>query len=1066
MENLCKFFFLSFFTNLSFILNIVTLIMICIFLKEPNVFSDGCSLDLIDNWDLAPISDIYLTNEKTSDSLKLGYLEEYSNEDIEVSSVEIYKWKDRYINVKRDKSSKPINYIEISNFMNPIRSFNYKTLRINNNYYLHYSTENYNEEILYDLKVSFREKYHSNQKKFSNICFSYFCVSNLGICLNNQTFEIIDSDDTNNFISYNDIEVTIKNREGYYHPEKYHLFKRNKIHKENADNNINKIKKLFIAYLILNPTLRIVKLLFSCFLTVGEGICSCLNFIYIIAGAINFSLVLCLLIFTTDNDDEDDYEGIYDNYLEGLKFPLDIILILFIFECYNFYGSFFFNSDSFSEKPNCSCGCDSSPFYSSEIKERLIREKNELKEKIKLNEEKVNKSNSEKKELNELLEQAIYEERMFNANNQKKILTIFSKRNLSIQLEEYKHFDDRMAELKNKLNQRKEELEQIKSNYNEKILPELNSLFNGKKLRLNCIYLDKNINAEEDFSSSYEYFKILKNSIEGVFFGIKSEEDFYYIDVQIPEDLKFILIFSTNNKQEANNFLMQYHSKFLEIFIFTIDPNEFNDLKNVYKNITSIESDYDSLSLKLLKLKENYVEKDNIYKPYDLNLYSDYLNNDLIKQCHQILLDNTLLRGNLNQLKKSEFNKGLSKEEYLKLVSFIDDLDDGTPKEKDENQQFNVDHNIVKDEEKKVVKISLKMKDREEREENDIKISAKLKDNDESRRNEDRQSKRNENNESRRNENEIRLYNNSKRSDSSHDINRIENIPNISQIVPINRRKIRIEDNPEESEVKELNIVPLPNIINLSKKKQNTGIISDKEIIKESLKTHYNSNQKLVKLYTLNDGKFYLKLNDWLRTFNIEIYTQIGPITGKIMNYLYFEMMSNKIENREEKLYRGLTIKKADIFLYKACEGDIFFYPAFTSTSKDKSESDKFKNKFSIDIKKLDEKCNCLIEINYNARDKDVLQEADIAKHSNYGYEQERLFPPYSFFKIKKVLFNSGYNKNGKKLDDKDTFNGTFERPFKIELELIRRNFYLDEAIAKNKNFNYIKKGNIWELKN
>ena len=1040
-------------------MNIVTLIILCFFLKEPNVFSDGCSLDLIENWDLSPISEIYLSNEKTSDTLKLGYLDEYSNEDIEVSSAEIYKWKNKYINVKREKSSNPINYIEISEVMNPIRSFNYKTIRIYNDYYLHYSSENYNGEILYDLKVSFREKYHSNQKKFSNICFSYFCAANLGICLNNDTFEIIDSDDTDNFISYNKIKLKIKNSEGYYHPGEYHLFKRNKIHNENADNNINKIKKLFIAYLILNPILRIVKLLFSCFLTVGKGYCSCLNFIYTTAGAINFSLVLCILIFSSVNDD--DYEGSYNNYLEGLKFPLDIIFYLFIFECYIFFGSFYFDSESFSEEPKCSCGCDSSPFDSPEINEHLILEKNKFKEKIKLNEEKVNKCNSEKNELNKLLEQTIYEERMLNSNEHKKILNIYTKRKLTIKLEEYKHINDTMTELQNKLNERKAELDQLKNNYNEKILPGINSLFNGKKLKLNCIYLDENINVEEDFSSSYEFFKILKNSIEGVFFGIKSEEDFYYIDVQIPEELKFILIFSTNNKQKANDFLMSYHSKFSQIFIFTIDPKEFNDLKNDYKNIISIESDYDSLALKLIKLKENYVDRDNIYKPYDLNLYSDYLSNDQIKQCHQILLDNTLLGEDLNKLKKSEFKKGLSKEEYLKFVSFIDNLDDKTTKEQNENQQFNINHNIIKDEEEEDIKINLKMKDKEE----DIKINIKLKDNNESRRNGDKESRINENNESRRNENEIRIYDNTKRSDSSYDINQIENLPNISKIVPIIRRKIRIVDNPEESEAKELNIVPASNLINISKKKEPLGKISDKEKIKKSLMASYNSSEELVNLYTLNDGKFYLKLNDWLRTFNIKIYTKIGPITGKIMNLLYFEMMSNKIENKKEKLYRGLTIKKADIFLYKACEGDIFFYPAFTSTSNDSSESDKFKNKFAIDIKKLDEKCNCLIEINYNARDRDVLQEADIAKYSKYDFEQERLFPPYSFFKIKKVLFNSGY-KDGKKLDIKETFNGTFERPFKIELELIRRNFYLDEALAKNKNFKYIKKSNMWELKN
>ena len=1047
-------------------INIVTFIIFCIFLKEPNVFSDGCSLDLINNWDLAPISDIYLSNEKTSDSLKLGYLEEYSNEDIKVSSSEIYKWKNRYINVKRDKSSKPINYIEISDYMNPVRSFDYKTIRIDNDYYLHYSNENYDGEALYDLKVSFRENYHSNQKKFSNICFSHFCASNLGICLNNDTFEIIDSDDTDNFISYNNIKLKIKNSEGYYHPGEFHLFKRNKIHSENADNTINKIKNLFLAYLILNPILRIVKLLFSCFLKIEGGSCSCLNFIYIITGATNFSLVLSIFIFTANNDDE--YEGIYKNYLEGLKFPLNIIFYLFLFECYDFFSSFFFDSESFSEDPKCSCGCDSSPLYGSEIKEHLIHEKNEFKEKIKLNEEKVNKCNAEKKELNKLLEQVIYEERMLNANEQKKILNIFEKRKLIKKLDEYKHINDKIAELKNKLNERKTELERLKNNYNEKILPEINSLFNRKKLKLNCIYLDENINAEEEFCSSYEFFKILKNSIEGVFFAIKSEKDFYYIDVQIPEDLKFILIFSTNDKQKANDFLISYHSKFSVIFIFTIDPKEFNDLKNVYKNIVSIESDYDSLSLKLIQLKENYDDKNNIYKPYDLNLYSDYLYKDQIKQCHQILLDNTLLGRDLNKLKKSEFKKGLTQEEYLELVSFIDDLDDGTPKEQNQNQQFNVDHNLVKDEEEKnVIKISIKLKDNNDSRRNENNESRRN-ENNESRRNENNESRRNENNESRRNANEIRVYENSKRSDSSHDINKIESIPNISQIIPVNKRKIRIMDNPEESEVKELkglNNIPISKIINVSTKKEPLGKISDKEIIKKSLMASYNSSQKLVNLYTLNYGKFYLKLNDWLRTFNIKKYKQIGPITGKIMNLLYLEMMTNQIENKKEKLYRGLTIKKADIFLYKACEGDIFFYPAFTSTSNDITESDKFKNKFSIDIKKLDEKCNCLIEINYNARDKDVLQEADIMEYSEYVSEQERLFPPYSFFKIKKVLFNSGY-KDGKKLDDKETFNGTFERPFKIELELIRRNFYLDEAIAKNKNFKYIKKSNVWELKN
>ena len=158
-----------------------------------------------------------------------------------------------------------------------------------------------------------------------------------------------------------------------------------------------------------------------------------------------------------------------------------------------------------------------------------------------------------------------------------------------------------------------------------------------------------------------------------------------------------------------------------------------------------------------------------------------------------------------------------------------------------------------------------------------------------------------------------------------------------------------------------------------------------------------------------------------------------------------------------KKLYRSLVIKKADIFLYKACEGDIFFYPSFTSTTSVPDITNIFKIEQNIEMKQLNEKCNCLIEINYNLDKDDVLQEANIAKYSDYGDEAERLFPPYSFFKINKVMFNVG-NRFGNSISDNKIYDGTFEHPFKIELEIIKRNFYLDSAIAKEQKFNYNKK--------
>ena len=51
------------------------------------------------NLDLTPIYDIYLSDEKTDESIKLGELDEYSNLNIKIKSKEIYKLKNKYINV-------------------------------------------------------------------------------------------------------------------------------------------------------------------------------------------------------------------------------------------------------------------------------------------------------------------------------------------------------------------------------------------------------------------------------------------------------------------------------------------------------------------------------------------------------------------------------------------------------------------------------------------------------------------------------------------------------------------------------------------------------------------------------------------------------------------------------------------------------------------------------------------------------------------------------------------------------------------------------------------------------
>ena len=51
------------------------------------------------NLDLTHIYDIYLSDEKTDESIKLGELDEYSNLNIKIKSKEINKLKNKYINV-------------------------------------------------------------------------------------------------------------------------------------------------------------------------------------------------------------------------------------------------------------------------------------------------------------------------------------------------------------------------------------------------------------------------------------------------------------------------------------------------------------------------------------------------------------------------------------------------------------------------------------------------------------------------------------------------------------------------------------------------------------------------------------------------------------------------------------------------------------------------------------------------------------------------------------------------------------------------------------------------------
>ena len=312
----------SFTYKLYFASNIITFIMIVIFAAR-FPFKDQCMQDDFHNFDLTPIYDIYLSDEKTDESIKLGELEEYSNTNIKIKSQEIYKWKNKYINVKRlnkkyklknmdesDYSSlspKPLKFIEINSNPNPNSQF-IKTIQIDDNNYLHFSDKSeFHSGILVDLKISHSFPFTHSKEEF-NICFAPYCKKIENEC--NPNCELIDSDSTDNFINYNNINIEIKNSYGFYKPENFSLFRIDNFYvTKEIKIKIITIYALFKALIVINITTRLIRFLFFSFLKYypnSSNFCSYFNLIIVIIHIINFGLILPIILLMTIHLDKEE----------------------------------------------------------------------------------------------------------------------------------------------------------------------------------------------------------------------------------------------------------------------------------------------------------------------------------------------------------------------------------------------------------------------------------------------------------------------------------------------------------------------------------------------------------------------------------------------------------------------------------------------------------------------------------------------------------------------------------------------------------------------------------------
>jgi len=153
-----------------------------------------------------------------------------------------------------------------------------------------------------------------------------------------------------------------------------------------------------------------------------------------------------------------------------------------------------------------------------------------------------------------------------------------------------------------------------------------------------------------------------------------------------------------------------------------------------------------------------------------------------------------------------------------------------------------------------------------------------------------------------------------------------------------------------------------------------------------------------IKNYT-NESFYYLYLNKFLREGNFDAFRKLSSHLAKFIYKLYDYREKNICYQKQSNLYRKMYLDPKDIKLYKESTGKVICYPAFTSTSLNHEyHPQKYNENHEL----------VLLEIEQNNTKFNV----SISKDSVYETEEEYLFLPFSFFKIKYVELKEGNDTN------------------------------------------------------
>ena len=223
---------------------------------------------------------------------------------------------------------------------------------------------------------------------------------------------------------------------------------------------------------------------------------------------------------------------------------------------------------------------------------------------------------------------------------------------------------------------------------------------------------------------------------------------------------------------------------------------------------------------------------------------------------------------------------------------------------------------------------------------------------------------------------------------------------------------------------------------------ENSEVDMKSDLIKLLKKVTSGTVSQFIEAYTGETVLCY-SLNKWLRNCNSNEYDDVKYFAGPFSYALYQYAYSNKSKGvyESKNFYRKMTIKLSDFLLYKIFIGELICYPAFTSTSEKDISKYNFPTTTAININDLTPNdVSIVLMINYICKSSSNSTPCvDVEEHSVNAGEREFIFPPFSFYKIEKVVENGGVPND----------------PHIIYLSVPNKKNLLEFGLKKNKTIHY-----------